>query len=174
MLRISSEIVVPLSRENEVFVEKSYRSRLTEAHVGVKCGTLGIGNVKTWHGTPDALVREASVIWKKTQYGIDDDSDDDASVMTDISDGMTTTIEAKLKIKNNMPQAIATCVVSSFTERKLHPHLQPCVPTILIDEKQFHVILYHCEKDILLVSESIDLETRKFVAECNDSSMGGT
>ena len=66
----------------------------------------------------------------------------------------------KSRTTSNKPLRTTACVVSSFTERKLHPHLQPCVTTILIHETQFHVILYHCEKDILLVSEPIDLETR--------------
>ena len=143
MLCICSEILVPLSRENEVFLETRYHSLLTTANIGVEVASIGIGSVKTWHGTPDARVRGASVVVKMTP-------DDE----TDISDGTT-----------NLPQAIATCVISSFTERKLHPRLQSCVPTILFDEMQFRVIMYDCEMDVLLISEAIDLETRSHLSQ---------
>ena len=74
---------------------------------------------------------------------------------------METPIEGKLKMKSaNLRQGIATCVISAFTERTLHPHLKSCVPTILIDEMQFRVIMYDCEIDSLLISEAIDLKTK--------------
>ena len=59
----------------------------------------------------------------------------------------------------NLHQAVGTCILSSFTERVLHPDLKALVPTIITDEKQFRVCLYDSEKDILLISKSKCLVT---------------
>ena len=48
----------------------------------------------------------------------------------------------------DLPQVITTCVVASFTEKKLHPEKQALIPTILMDQNQFRVCLYNCEKDV--------------------------
>lgn len=86
----------------------------------------------------------------------DDESGDDES-----SDGMTTTIEGKIMYNDsNLSQLIATCVVSSFTEKSLHPDKLPIIPTILIDDKLFRVCLYDTEKDVLLISDGKLLSTK--------------
>ena len=110
----------------------------------------------TWHGTPDMRVRGGyEVVYRKEggdrdTFTINEESDDESVC----SDGMTTTIEGKVISKDaNLPQLVATCVVSSFTEKSLHPKKSAMVPTILIDEKVFRVCLYDSEKDVLLISE---------------------
>ena len=50
-------------------------------------------------------------------------------------------------------------VVSSFTEHKLHPNKIAMVPSILINNHSFRVCLYHCERDILLISNEVSLST---------------
>ena len=59
-----------------------------------------------------------------------------------------------------MMQVISTCVVSSFTAHSRHPNKLAMVPTILIDTNQFWVCLYHCEKDVLLISDVKLLATK--------------
>jgi hypothetical protein len=92
-------------------------------------------------------------------HGAAADSDDESSSLS--SDGQTTTFEGKITFNSaSLQQAIATCVVSSFTERKCHPGKLPIVPTFLIDQHFLRVILYDCEKEILLVSPSKNLSTK--------------
>ena len=113
------------------------------------------------HG-PDVRVRGSEVVYRTETdelYEIDEGLREDES--TAQSAGATTTIEGKVLAKEvNLHQAIGTCVVSSFTEKSLHPEQQACVPTILIDEKQFRVCFYDSEMDVLLLSESKSLATR--------------
>ena len=56
-----------------------------------------------------------------------------------------------------LPQAISTCVVSSFIEKNSYPDKPPIVPTILSNDEEFRVCLYDCEKDALLISEPVEL-----------------
>ena len=129
---------------------------------GLEIGDLGMGTVHTWHGTPDARVRGAEVVYRRETDEIDEVSQasrDDESETA--SDGATTTVEAKVMTKDaNLHQAVGTCVVSSFTETSLHPNLNTLVPTILIDEKQFRVCLYDSNQDILMISKSKNLATK--------------
>lgn len=113
----------------------------------------------TWHGTPDVRVRGAEIVVEYVGEGdeLNVVRSDEESVA---SDGATSNIEAKILYNTaNLPQVISTCVVSSFTEAKLHPDKQPLVPTVLVDQHKFRVCLYDCEKDILLISESKFLGT---------------
>ena len=124
---------------------------------GLKVANIGLGSVETWHGTPDVRVRESPFVFRKTEESENRDSDTESSA----SDGATTTIEAKRKfLPSNLLQVISTCVVSSFTEKCLHPELPAVVPTLLMDEKQFQVCLYDCEMDVLLVSNPVELATK--------------
>ena len=52
--------------------------------------------------------------------------------------------------ESNLAQAIGTGVMASFTAKACHPEQNALVPTVLIDDKEFRVILYDCEKDILI------------------------
>ena len=115
----------------------------------LKAEHIGMGSKDTWHGTPDAHVRGCSIVYNP---GVDDDR---LSVSSSESDGTTTPLEAKRKIKfwDNVDQLVATCVMSSFTEHSLHPHKNTLVPTIIMDPTIIQVCLYDCENDILLVSE---------------------
>ncbi len=82
------------------------------------------------------------------------------------SDGMTTEIEGKIRIKKaDLPQAVAMNVVSAFTEHTLHPDMSAMVPSILIGKNQFRVCLYHCERDILLLSSEISLSTGSYLSQ---------
>lgn len=66
-----------------------------------------------------------------------------------------------MKFKDaNLPQAIGTCVVSSFTEKACHPAMKAMVPTILIDDAEFRIVLYDCNHDVLLLSESKAISTK--------------
>ena len=109
---------------------------------------IGLGSVHTWHGTPDARVRGTDVVWRRAS--------ENKIVVEDVvseeegSDGATTEVEGKvLATEVNLVQAIATCVVASFTAKSRHPEKQTLVPIILIDKTQFCVCLYAFENDIL-------------------------
>ena len=162
MLSIASSILLPLCRD--VILEKRYWRALLERPVpGLEFDYIGMGTVHTWHGTPDARVRGAEVVYRKEEdvtYEVSQDPSDDESE-SGASDGATTTVETKVMTKDaNLHQAVGTCVISSFTEKSVHPDQKALVPTIIIDEKQFRVCLYDSEKDILLISMSKCLATK--------------
>ena len=163
MISLSTQIFVPLC--SEVLLESRYatileRHRLPELQVG----DSGLGSVDTWHGTPDARIRGMEVVWRKDAgdaFAVVDEEDvseDEGSVQ---SDGKCTAVEGKvLTTEANMAQAVGTCVVASFTAKARHPEQKALVPTVLLDEKQFRVCLYDCEKDIVLSSTNKMLATK--------------
>ena len=162
MLSICSEILLPLCRE--VILEKTYQADLSKWPMitGLECSDIGMGSKDTWHGTPDVRVRGGTEVVCRKEAGdsfvVDDVESDDESVT---SDGMTTTIEGKIVYSDaNLPQLVSTNVISSFTEKSLHPKKPALVPTILIDGKLFRVSLYDSEKDVLLISEKKLLTTK--------------
>lgn len=157
MVELCREIFVPLCRE--VLLESRYFSRISEIPELQAC-QLGLGSLETWHGTPDARLRGTEVVWRK---GLDDSSAFVEEVFSDDeeSDGTSTPVEGKVAFKDiNLPQAIATCVVSSFTAKGRHPEQKAFVPTLLIDEKQFRVCLYDADNDVLLISTTKPLATK--------------
>ena len=166
-LEICSKILAPLCEE-EMVLEKRYHFS-GRFHTG----NIGIGTVKTWHGTPDARVRGASVILKKDNDDDDGGSSDGSATAemeevsvsycsgSEESEGTTTLFEAKLcATASDLPQTVATCVTSAFTEKNLHPSLEPITPTIMIDKKSFRLCLYQCELDVLLISNRVPLATK--------------
>ncbi len=145
------KILTPLS--SEVILEGTYKTHLAleRESVLLSVGDIGIGSVHTWHGSPDARVRGVPVVCLKAaedsnfQFEVLDDGSDDESV---------TASECKVVVRpKNLKQAIATCVVSSFIAKARHPDKPAVVPTILINENQFCVCLYDCEKDVLMISD---------------------
>ena len=153
MLSLCSDIFLSLS--SEVILENTYKIFLEKKRgpVLLQTGHIGMGTIHTWHGTPDARVRETDLVWlnasedPEDQFLVTEGSDDE-------SDGTATEVEGKLVAEEaNLMQAIGTCVVSSFTAKSHHPNKLAMVPTILIDHNQFLVILYHCEKDMLMISD---------------------
>jgi hypothetical protein len=160
MVTLCREIFVPLCRE--VLLESRYRTRISRIPK-LQFGDLGLGSVDTWHGTPEARLRGMEVVWRKDSGEIsalveEIVSDNEGSVQ---SDGTSTAVEGKVLSKEaNLPQAVGTCVVASFTAKTRHPEHKALVPTLLIDEKQFRVCLYDCDKDVLLISTSKLLATR--------------
>ena len=155
MIDVCTTILLPLC--NEVILERRYQDSLESMHwSSLTCGAIRLGTPKTWHGTPDGRVRAGGVnlLCSKTDEG-DAGSDEE-------SDGMTTKIKIKLA---NLPQLVAMNVVSAFIEHSLHPGLNPMVPSILIGKNRFRVSLYHCEKDILLLSGEVSLSTGSFLSQ---------
>ena len=193
---ICPDILVPLCKKDEVCVEKRYESYHSR---GVKFAAMGMGAFDTWHGTPDARVRGASIILESDSDGSDSDGSDSDGLDSDGSDlgvcqtsylvrespvklsddsseyhsdssGTGTVIETKKRM-NHLSQSIATCTVSSFIENSLHPELKSCVPTILIDETQFRVILYDCKTDNLLISEALNLSTKGHLSQSSMTAL---
>ena len=164
---------------NEVILESRYTTRISQIPE-LQVSDIGLGSLHTWHGTPDARIRGIEVVWLEdsgeTFTTVEEVvSEDEESVQSDgaveevvseeeesvQSDGASTMVEGKvLSTEANLPQAVGTCVVASFTAKARHPEQKALVPTVLIDEKQFRVCLYDCEKDILLISTSKLLATK--------------
>ena len=163
MIEICTEVLKPLCRAEELILGKKYESVLSTAKTdvtGLKVADIGLGTVKTWYGTPDARVRGSHLVFQKVENGESEGSDAESS------DGATTPLEAKRRIsQSNWPQMIATCVVSSFTENGLHPDLPAVIPTILIDAQQFQVCLYDCQRDVLLISQPVELATSDHLSQ---------
>lgn len=68
------------------------------------------------------------------------DTDSGEESLASVEATLTTNIEAKIIYSlANLPQVITTCVVSSFTEKQLHPDKQGLIPTILVDENHFRL-----------------------------------
>ena len=151
---------MPLCRE--VLLERRYTTQISQIPE-LQVGDLGLGSVDTWHGTPEARLRGVEVVWRKdseeTSAPVEEVvSDDKGSVQ---GDGTRTAVEEKVLSKEaNLPQAVGTCVVASFTTKAHHPEHKVLVPTVLINEKQFRICLYDCDKDVLLISTSKLLATK--------------
>ena len=158
MISLSSNVFVPLC--SEVLLESRYAARILSMPE-LQAGDIGLGSVNTWHGTPDARIRGMEVVWREDSGYVcaveEDDSEDEGSVK---SDGNSTVEEKVMTKESNLAQAVGTCVVASFTAKARDPERKALVPTVLIDEKEFRVILYDCEEDIILISTSIALATK--------------
>ena len=97
VMEISSHILLPLSRANEVVLEHQY-SRISKPD-GLRCGYLRMGSVHTWHGTPDIRVRGAEVVCRCADANEGDEIDApdiDSDEESIASDGATTNIEGKI------------------------------------------------------------------------------
>lgn len=165
MIAIASHILRPLCRE--VILEISYTKALQKRPVpGLEARHIGMGSLNTWHGSPDARVRGTEVVFRRETDETYEVSQIPSDNESDASDGATTCIETKIMAKDaNLHQAIGTCVVASFTEKTLHPNMTALVPTVLIDKTQFRVILYDCQRDILLISTSKCLATKDTLSQ---------
>lgn len=171
-VQISKTLLVPLCCDDEVILDKTYSTYLHSLGpraAGLKAGSIGIGSFQTWHGSPDARVRGTEIIYTTTEekttctmgFVHNSDSDIISDIGSDVSDGQTTVVEAKLEWnKNDMPQLISTCVVSSFIENNLHRKHLSMVPAILIDLNKFVVCLYDSINDVLLISQSVGLQSK--------------
>jgi hypothetical protein len=165
LLDVCSDILVPLC--NEVILEWKYRedlAKMPQRPSTLTYGHLGLGTSDTWHGTPDIRVRAGEVNFLYGGKGEGDagtESESDAE-----SDGMTTPIEGKSVCREAwLPQVVAMTVVASFTEHNLHPNSSAMVPSILISKHTFRVCLYHCEKDILLLSSEVSFSTKEHLSQ---------
>jgi len=141
LMEISRRLFVPLCKANCVTLEKTYHSSLTpDDEELIKSQALGMGSLKTWHGSPDARLRGTEVVYNSVTGGetdteVEENSQEEQNYDSDSSSGMTTTVEAK----KNLSQLVTTCVVSSIIENKLHRNLPSAVPSILIDPTGFRV-----------------------------------
>ena len=165
LLDVCSDILVPLC--TEVILEQKYRedlARMPQHPATLTSGTIGLGTSNTWHGTPDLRVREGEVNFLYGGKGEGDAGNESGSDAE--SDGMTTPIEGKIVCRDAcLPQVVALTVVAAFTEHSLHPNKLAMVPSILISKHHFRVCLYHCEKDILLISSEVSLSTRAHLSQ---------
>lgn len=155
-LKLCSQLLQHICKPNEVIIENAGYEHTPIP--GVQFGFIGLGSRKTWHGSPDVQVRgTANIVIQSMNV---EKREEEESTNSDESDGMTTKIEEKPRVRvAHLQQAVATSVTSSFTEHNLHPTMSPAVPTILIDGDTFQVILYDCIKDVLLISTPKALHT---------------
>ena len=165
LIDVCSDILVPLC--NEVILERKYRedlAKMPQHPSTLTYGNIGLGTCNTWHGTPDIRVRAGEVNFLYGGKGEGDAGNESGSDAE--SDGMTTPIEGKIFCREAwLPQVVAMTVVASFTEHNLHPNSSAMVPSILISKHHFRVCLYHCEKDILLLSSEVSFSTKEHLSQ---------
>ena len=90
---------------------------------------MGIGSRYTWHGSPDARVHgeqgDVNVVFSHflVENLFDEDNDEGSDLAS--NDGTSTDIECKnnVVLNSDMSQVVATCVVSSFTQKCRHNSL---------------------------------------------------
>lgn len=152
-------IFSPISKS--VVLEEKYKNV-----EGVQTENLGMGAYETWHGCPDGRVRgftydentevDTEVISVYPSPAGDDDEEGEVNPNT--SDGTTTSIDGKRALGvEHVSQLVATNVISSFVENNNHPTLNPLIPSIMVGCNSFEVSLYDCKRDILLISNWINM-----------------
>lgn len=94
-----------------------------------------------------------------------DECDSDDNLYLD-SPSHDVSVKGKLKIVDcaNFLQFVSTTVVNSFTEARLHPELNPVVPTILFDQFAFKICPSDCLNDILLTSDPRPLTIKQGIS----------
>lgn len=114
-------------------------------------GNTRIGHKDVWHGSIDLVLvsNEDSVRWRSI-------------------------IEVKRSLSRSkfavMDQAIAQTIVFSFLQRGGSPNI--FIPNILISPKEFRVIMYNAEYDLLICSQPLNLFTKQDSTGClNFSSL---
>ena len=116
----------------------------------ISFGMIGIGDRRLWWGEPDACVRPLESDTPHSTVIV-------ATMLDEDTDGESSQFEAKQQLTHaHLPQGVVTAIVHSFTQNNRHPGLNPMVPTVLINGRDFRIILYDCSKDVLLVSNSVE------------------
>jgi len=158
-IEISRKIFAPITGNNEVILDRTYRSYLKDlgTNSGLTSDSIGCGSSDTWHGSPDARVRGTEVIGHDF-IDADDGSDKDEEISDTRNDISTGTTKLRSQTKH-LQQLVATCVVYSFIENNLHKQLPSIVPCILIDPNGFSICFYDCIDDILLISQIVQLQS---------------
>ncbi len=134
------------SRKHASWVEVEFED---EDNTQVSVAHLGMGHKgSTWYGSPDARLR--GFVPENEVIVISHHSEEPET------DGASLNLELKRTIKK-ISQTIATTVLASFTEKNLHPTLNPLVPCILIDCRYIQIVMYDCDADVLLISEKNEL-----------------
>lgn len=118
-------------------------------------GKTGIGHEDVWHGFIDLVLvsnegaTEDSVRWRN------------------IIEVKRSLLRSKFAV---MDQAIAQTIVFSFLKKRKRPNI--FIPNILISPKEFRVIMYNAEKDLLICSGPRNLFTEQDSTRClNFSSL---
>lgn len=156
LFRLSTETI--LEKKHKTWLELVFGEESP-----IRVGNLGMGSKasgrETWYGMPDSRLRGCSPPCDSGSPPHDSDvnviAHDKPSAETD---GTSTNTEFQVR-GEGLSQCVATAVVASFTEKRLHPHKNAMVPTILINSRTVRIILYDCEEDVLLVSDKVDLFT---------------
>ena len=98
--KLANISLVPLCRGNEVILENNYStliSNLGPGAAGIRTDHIGLGSWKTWHGTPDARVRESEVVGRKVSHDIEEYEEygnGESSADRCGTDGVTSSVEA--------------------------------------------------------------------------------
>lgn len=139
------KVLSPLSKQ--IYIDRKVATRCEGYKFMRVVNPIGLGEAHTWHGIPDARVRGGSPF---------EDEMDVIYCPPSQSDGGTGNFKRNIQDKKKS-QTVGTCVLSSFTDHSNHPNLNPMVPSALISCKTIIVCCYDCVKDVLLVSEEVQL-----------------
>ena len=140
---VVSELIVPLF--GNATLEKRKES-LSYAIKGANAKHIGMGNSKTWHGTPDFRINDDLCVVAAAKPSLPCDENETESESVVNFDGKSAIVRA------HFDQLAATAVINSFVQFNVFGrHISP---TILIDDHNFHVCMYDCKEDILLISDA--------------------
>lgn len=142
---VLQKILIPLCQE--ACLEKKYSACCQSPNV--KVGLLGMGLFNTLHGQPDCRIRGA-VLEDLDISLVDNETDDTDS-------GTLTVDDKKTLAKEHTSQLIATNVVASFVEKNKHSDCNTLIPSLMVDNERVIICLYDCDKDNLLLSDTVDL-----------------
>ncbi len=119
----------------------------------MKADKLGIGDAEIWYGKPDARIR-ANGADTAVVCPVSPDANGE-------SDGETIVIEAKKELGTKFlaQEVVSTSIVHSFTEHHNHPGLNPMVPILFVNGTKLQVVMYHCQQDVLLLSNQVVYRT---------------
>ena len=129
-----------------------YDSLVTGSCQGITFDYIGLGSLRTWHGSPDCSARGGSGSAVQVILPRHEEVDTDGGSMKH---------EAKLVIKRhkNLPQLVSMNVVASFTAASRHPTMNTLIPSLLISKDEAIVSIYCSRSNILLISKTVTIAT---------------
>lgn len=167
LISISRQILVPLF--GRILFKEQFSGLLEpkdKEHMYAE--VIGMGTERTWHGTPDILIRQ-NICVVTTSENLANAYDQLNTAFSDIMSPVSSPVSEFSSVSGerkkvigtrNLDQLVATGITASFVVNNLQPGQNPMVPSLLINSSGFIICLYDCVEDILLISEAILLFDR--------------
>lgn len=124
-----------------------------------KLGSTNIGHGKVWHGSIDIVLSSNPADSSSSGARGDEDHSDNDAAFSLKGRNIIEVKRTSLSGSHVCNQAIAETITFSFFQKKEHQHIW-ISPNILISPKEFRIIMYDAENDILICSQPLELFTR--------------